>query len=246
MERQRVLGIIPARLLSTRFPGKVLATLSGRPVIEHVYERLASASLVDDVAVATDSAEIEEAVARFGGRSILVRTPCSTGSDRVARAVEGTPADIVVNLQADQPLIDPRDIDGAIAELVATSRLDITTVAYRASDRRGYESRDVVKVAVAEDGRALYFSRAPIPSAKRGETGNPLYLHHVGIYCFRRVALERFAAGPRTALEERECLEQLRALERGLAIGVVITDRVTPGVDRERDLAELEALITNP
>ncbi len=245
MERVRVLGVIPARLVSSRFPGKVLAKLDGRPLIEHVHARLASATLVDEVLVATDGREVAEVVEGFGGRAILVEDPCATGSDRVAAAVRGLQGDVVINLQADQPLIDPGDIDRAVEELTGDDRLSVTTLAYRASDPGDFESPDVVKVVTDTDGRALYFSRAPVPSSKQGADGIDWYLHHVGIYCFRRPALERFAALPRTELEKRESLEQLRVLESGMSMGVVVTDRQTPGVDREADIAHVEELLAS-
>ncbi len=243
MGLERVLGVIPARLASTRFPGKVLEPLGGKPLLAHVFERLSSASVVDDVVIATDSPEVKLAAAAFGAPSVLVTEPCATGSDRVARAVAHRSGDVVVNLQADQPLIDPGDIDRVVERLLGAGDIDVTTLAYQATDADGFGRRDVVKVVTDANGRALYFSRAPIPSSRDGNGGNPLYLHHVGIYCFRRPALLRFAALPRTELEKRESLEQLRALEHGMTIGVVVTDRQSPGIDRAADLREAERLL---
>lgn len=209
----------------------------------HAYDRLAEASRVDEAFIATDSPEVESAAARSGVPTVLVDEPCATGSDRVAQALRDVDFDIAVNLQADQPLIDPRDIDAVVDRLVDDRALDMTTLAYPADDEAGHSSADVVKVVVDASGRALYFSRAPIPSIRAGAAGKPLYLHHVGIYCFRRGALERFSGCPRTRLEVRESLEQLRALENGMAIGVVETDRAMPGVDRRVDLARVEAAL---
>jgi 3-deoxy-manno-octulosonate cytidylyltransferase (CMP-KDO synthetase) len=239
MGAPRVLGVIPARLGSTRLPGKVLRPLRGRPLVLHAHDRLSEATLVDDVLIATDSREVEEVARREGARVVLVTEPCATGSDRVARAAAAEPHEIVVNLQADQPLIDPHDIDRAIRALEEDRALDISTLAFLDDDARTFMSRDVVKVVTDESGRALYFSRAPIPSSKSPESGNPLYLHHVGIYCFRRPALARFAGLPRGDLELRESLEQLRALANGMAIGVVLAERGRPGVDRADDLTDL-------
>ncbi len=239
-----VLGVVPCRLGSTRFPGKPLALLAGRPLIEHVLGRLGAAATVDGTLVATDSDEIAGRAGELGADVALVRQPCATGSDRSAIAVRDRAADIVVSLQVDQPLIDPSDIDKAV--MLLERGFDITTLAYPCADEDGYFSRDVVKVAVTEDGRALYFSRAAIPSSKEAATGrNGLYLHHVGLYCFRRSALERFAAAPRGELETTECLEQLRALEMGLSIGVAIADHGRPGVDRPEDLGPLEELVAS-
>jgi 3-deoxy-manno-octulosonate cytidylyltransferase (CMP-KDO synthetase) len=246
----RVLGVVPARLSSTRFPRKVLAPIGGKPLVVHAYERLSAASEIDDVLIATDSREVEAAAEAHGARAILVTEPCATGSDRVARAVEGLTADIVVNLQADHPTVDPGDVDRLVESLRGDDDLDLTTLAWESSDPRGFANPDVVKVVRDERGRALYFSRAAIPSSRSvplpdattddpGER-NPLYLHHVGIYCFRREALSRFAALPRSELEAREGLEQLRALAAGMAIGVLLTDRAAPNVDRPEDLPEVE------
>jgi len=234
-----VLGVIPARLASTRFPGKVLAPLAGRPLVQHAYERLSRAAQVHDVLVATDSPEVEEAVRLFGGQVVRVDEACPTGSDRTAAAVRGRAADIVVNLQADQPCIDPRDVDSAVLALKRDPGLDLTTLAFLSSERVGFDSPDVVKVVADRCGRALYFSRAGIP-AGRCATGKVLFLHHVGIYCFRRAALERFASLPESDLERRESLEQLRAIENGMAVGVVVSARASVSVDRERDVAAAE------
>ncbi|MBM3306865.1 MAG: 3-deoxy-manno-octulosonate cytidylyltransferase [Candidatus Eisenbacteria bacterium] len=237
MARSLALCVVPARLGSSRFPGKVLAELAGKPLVRHAYERASAASLVGAVVVATDSPEVERAVARFGGRVVRVDVPCPTGSDRVAAAAKDLPGDLVVNLQADQPRIHPSDIDRVIGRLVSAPDLDMTTLAFRSEDPAGYASRDVVKVVTDGRGRALYFSRAGIP-ASRDASGTPWYFHHVGIYCFRRAALERFAALPQSDLERLESLEQLRALEDGMSIGVVLSDSGCAGVDRERDLDE--------
>jgi 3-deoxy-manno-octulosonate cytidylyltransferase (CMP-KDO synthetase) len=240
MQVRRVIGVVPARLSSTRFPGKVLAPLAGRPLVLHAHERLARASLVDEALIATDSPEVAVAARRSGAEVVLARGDFRTGTDRVANAVQGREADAVVNLQADQPRIAPRDIDRVIERLFGSGGPDVVTLAYAASDREGYEDRNVVKVVVGAGGRALYFSRAPVPFSADSAERNPLYLHHVGIYCFRRAALERFASLPQSELETRESLEQLRALEAGMSIEVVVTDKRTPGIDTPRDLEAAE------
>ena len=212
MRGRRVVGVIPARLSSTRFPRKVLAPLGGKPLIVRAYGRLSEAANVDEALIATDSPEVEGVARLHGAVAVLVTDPCPTGTDRVAKAMEGREADIVVNLQADQPLIDPRDVDRVIERLVASDDLDLVTLAYEASDSEGYHDPNVVKAVVDARGQALYFSRAAVPAWSEPDGRKPLYLHHVGIYCFRRAALERFTALPRSELEERESLEQLRAL----------------------------------
>lgn len=242
MVTTRVLCVIPARLHSSRFPGKVLADLCGMSVIHHVVLRANATSRVDAVVVATDSPEIESAVRSFGGRVVRVDAPCATGSDRAAVAARGFSPEVVVSLQADQPCIHPPDIDLLIERLDASADLDLTTLAFRSNDPVGFNSRDVVKVVTDVTGKALYFSRAGIPSPADGP-GTAWYLHHVGIYCFRRAALERFAALERSELEVRESLEQLRGLENGMTIGVVVVDHRTVSIDRESDLADAALII---
>jgi 3-deoxy-manno-octulosonate cytidylyltransferase (CMP-KDO synthetase) len=242
VDGRKVLGVIPARLSSSRFPRKVLATLAGKPLVVHAHDRLSEATRVDEVLIATDSPEVLEAAGLHGANAVLVPEQCATGSDRVARAVEGRAADFVINLQADQPFIAPEDIDRVVERASGADALDLVTLAHRASDDRGYLDPNVVKVVVDESGCALYFSRAPIP-ASREPGRKPLYLHHVGIYCFRRASLERFAALPRSELEERESLEQLRALADGMSIGVVVTERRSPSIDRPQDLRDAEGRV---
>ncbi len=173
----------------------------------------------------------------------MVTAPCATGSDRVAAAIRDVAADVVVNLQADQPMIAPSDIDRTVEALATDGDMDLTTLAFGADDEEGYRSPDVVKVVAGAGGRALYFSRAPVPHMADTGGVSPLYLHHVGIYCFRRQALERFASLSRGTLELRESLEQLRAIENGMRVGLVLTDRQTRSVDRPDDVAEVERLI---
>jgi 3-deoxy-manno-octulosonate cytidylyltransferase (CMP-KDO synthetase) len=244
MIHTRVLCVIPARLQSSRFPGKVLADLRGQSVLHHVVLRANAASRVDAVVVATDSPEVEAAVRSFGGRVVRVDAPCATGSDRAAIAARDFHPDVIVSLQADQPCIQPPDISRVIEMLDASSDLDLTTLAFRSNDPIGFASRDVVKVVTDANGRALYFSRAGIPSSV-DDGGTPWYLHHVGIYCFRRAALERFAALERSELEIRESLEQLRALENGMAIGVVADGCRSVSIDRESDIADAARMIAD-
>ncbi len=251
MAREKVLGVIPCRLESSRFPGKALVPIAGDPLIVHVLRRLSAAQSVDRVIVATDSDEVASVVASAGGNVAMVTEACSTGTERVARAAASSDAEIVVNLQGDQPLIEPSDIDRVVSLLA--SGFDITTMAYGDDDMADYLSRDVVKVVRDAQGQALYFSRSPIPSSKlaardSGDAGadgpeKPSYLHHVGIYCFRRQALERFAALSPSELETRENLEQLRALENGMSIGVVISEHKAPSVDRQSDIAGVIELL---
>jgi 3-deoxy-manno-octulosonate cytidylyltransferase (CMP-KDO synthetase) len=237
-----VVGVIPARLGSERFPGKVLFPIRGRPLIHHVHDRLAGAGRIDAVLVATDDRSVAQAVSDFGGRALLIEEPCACGTDRVAAAVRGIRADIVVNLQGDQPLIDPDDIDRTVRALFEEPSLDMSTLAFPEHEQAGLASPDVVKVLADGRGRALYFTRERMPLRPAGD-GKPLYLHHVGIYCFRREALERFASAPRGIMERRESLEQMRALEIGMSIGLVTTRRRTPAVDRRENVSEIASML---
>jgi 3-deoxy-manno-octulosonate cytidylyltransferase (CMP-KDO synthetase) len=229
--------IIPARLGSTRLPGKALAPIGGRPMIVHVLER-AVAAAIGPVAVATDSVEIADVVASVGGLVVLTREH-ACGTDRVAEALGLLDADgrhdVIVNLQGDQAEIEPAALATAL-EPLADPRVDIATLAGPAAPQER-DDPDVVKLVgtpVAPNRlRALYFTRAPCP---HGE--GPL-LHHIGLYAFRRAALLRFAELPPSELERRERLEQLRALEDGMRIDAMLLDKTSSGVDTSRDLERL-------
>ena len=235
---QDVVILIPARMAATRLPGKPLADIAGRPMIAHVLDRAVAAG-IGPVYVATDAPEIAAAVEKAGGRALMTRRDHVSGSDRICEALELIPAGrnaaIIVNVQGDLPTIDPADIRAALAPL-ADPTVDIATLAaeIRAADER--TNPNVVKVVGSPVGprrlRALYFTRATAPYGE-----GPLY-HHVGLYAYRRPALEKFVRLPQSALERREKLEQLRALEAGLRIDVALVDSVPLGVDTP---AELEA-----
>ena len=231
-----VLVLIPARMASTRLPGKPLADLCGRPMILHVLER-AVAAAVGPVVVATDSAEIVAAVTAAGGRAVMTRDDHESGSDRVHEAADlidpERRASIVVNVQGDMPSFEPGAIAAALTPL-ADPQVDIATAAAEIRDPAARDNPNFVKVVgspVAADRlRALYFTRANAPWGE-----GPLY-HHFGLYAFRRGALGRFVALPPSTLERREKLEQLRALEAGMRIDVAIVDRAPPEVNTPEDL----------
>ena len=236
MAADDVLVLIPARMASTRLPGKPLADLCGRPMILHVLER-AVAAAVGPVVVATDSAEIVAAVTAAGGRAVMTRDDHESGSDRVHEAADlidpERRASIVVNVQGDMPSFEPGAIAAALIPL-ADPQVDIATTAAEIRDPAARDDPNVVKVVgspVAADRlRALYFTRANAPWGE-----GPLY-HHFGLYAFRRGALGRFVALPPSTLERREKLEQLRALEAGMRIDVAIVDRAPPEVNTPEDL----------
>jgi 3-deoxy-manno-octulosonate cytidylyltransferase (CMP-KDO synthetase) len=238
-----VLILIPARMGSTRLPGKPLADIAGEPMIVHVL-RQAEAAAIGPVVVATDSPEIEAAVQKAGGRAVMTRPDHTSGSDRIFEALgkidSRRSAKIILNVQGDLPTLAPADIAATVA-LLADGAVDIATLA---AEIRRTEERDnpsVVKVVgtpIAPSRlRALYFTRATAPFGD-----GPLF-HHIGLYAFRRAALERFVALPPSLLEQREKLEQLRALEAGMRIDVAIIDSVPLGVDTPEDLARARVLL---
>lgn len=238
-----VLVLIPARMASTRLPGKPLAEIAGQPMIVHVLRR-AEAAAIGPVAVATDAPEIAAAVRRAGGRAVMTRSDHRSGSDRIFEALGKLDPDrrvaVVVNVQCDFPTLAPAEIAAVLAPL-DDNAVDIGTLAAEITQPGERTDPGVVKVVgtvVAPSRlRALYFTRATAPAGE-----GPLY-HHIGLYAFRCAALERFVALPQSALEQREQLEQLRALEAGLRIDVAIIDSVPVGVNTPEDLARARALL---
>ena len=231
----KVLAVIPARYGSTRLPGKVLADLAGKPLVWHVYDRASQASLVDEALVATDDQRVVDALRPLGVRVMLTRADHATGTDRLAEVARRCPAEILVNVQGDEPLIDPNTIDDAIRPLLADPVLPMATVRHRLTDPQRIADPNVVKVVCDERGRALYFSRSPIPYLRDADT-SATYWQHVGLYVYRREFLLQYAALPQTELEKAEKLEQLRALENGFPIAVVETEHESLGVDTPADL----------
>ena len=242
-ETTDVLAVIPARWASSRFPGKVLAPLSGRPLILHVVDRVARAGAVDSILVATDDDRVAETVVRAGHQAALTRPDHPSGSDRIAEALKGRAASIVLNVQGDEPLIDPSTLDAVITRL-RSADAGAATVAVGERDPHGAHAPNVVKVVCDALGHAMYFSRAPIPASHPGRAGTDgAWLRHVGVYAWRREEFEAFAAKAPSPLERREGLEQLRYLESGGRMAVEIVDSASPGVDTPEDLARCEALL---
>jgi 3-deoxy-manno-octulosonate cytidylyltransferase (CMP-KDO synthetase) len=252
-----IVAIIPARFGSTRLPGKPLSDIHGKTMIERVWERARAASLPERVLVATDDERIAAAVRRFGGEVVLTSSAHATGTDRLAEAVRTTDADIVVNVQGDEPMLDPAGIDAAAAPLVEEPELPMATLSLPLTELQEMLSPSVVKVVTDARGDALYFSRSPIPhvrtpgggleEAARAALARGLARKHVGLYAYRRSALLRLAALPPAPLEQAEGLEQLRALHHGMRIRVVSVDG--PGsvaVDTAEDLERVRALLRPP
>ena len=227
-------AIIPARYGSTRLPGKALLDIGGKSLIQRVYERTRAASLVERVVVATDDPRISEVVEAFGGEALMTSPDHRSGTDRVAEAAGMTGGGIIVNVQGDEPFISPAVIDGVIGRIMEDAEIVCSTAASPIDDETVWRDPNAVKVVLDRRGRALYFSRSPLPFYRDGGYGGA-YLH-AGIYCFRREFLMRFATLEQTPLEQAEKLEQLRMLEHGYRIGVVVTGHYAFGVDTPADL----------
>jgi 3-deoxy-manno-octulosonate cytidylyltransferase (CMP-KDO synthetase) len=241
-----VVAFIPARFASTRFPGKPLADIDGRPMIEHVYRRASAASSISEVIVATDDLRIATCVNEFGGRVRLTKATHESGTDRLAELVAGMDVDIVVNVQGDEPLIDPRAIDQVVAPLVADPSLQMATLYKRITHPAELTDNNVVKIVVDRGGFALYFSRAPIPHICDPRGGWPPLYRHIGLYAYRRNALLVLASLEPTPLERAESLEQLRALEHGIRIKAVETQYDSLSVDTPEDLEQVRRLLAAP
>ena len=249
-----IVAIIPARYGSTRFPGKSLALISGKPMIQWVYERTKKSRLVNRVIVATDDDRIAKAVAAFNGEAMMTSPTHPTGTDRIAEVAKGLDCSYVVNVQGDEPLIQPDMIDEAVAPLLDDPSIPMGTLCKKIEDREETFDLNVVKVVFDEKRFALYFSRAPIPWDRDGWAGknqepevrsqmpgteSHMY-KHIGLYVYRRDFLLSYSKMPPTPLEEIEKLEQLRALERGYKIKVVVTEHESFGVDIPGDLGKIQ------
>lgn len=243
IEASQVLAVIPARHGSSRFPGKPLALLAGQPLIAHVVRRVLQARRVGSVLVATDHAAIAEAARAAGAQAVLTRPEHSTGTDRIGEAIAGRSERIVLNVQGDEPLVDSSAVDRLVELLEADPNAAASTLACPiVAGSPEHQDPNVVKVVCDLAGRALYFSRAPIPGRHpTAAAAQQPALRHVGLYGFRRAALLRFLSLPQSPLEVAEGLEQLRLLQAQEAIAVGLVDRLPPGVDTPADLARCEA-----
>jgi 3-deoxy-manno-octulosonate cytidylyltransferase (CMP-KDO synthetase) len=235
-------AVIPARYASSRLPGKALADIGGKPMIEHVYRRTALARSIASVIVVTDDERISRCVQAFGGVARMTSASHRSGTDRIAEIAPDVSASLIVNVQGDEPLIEPAMIDEAVAPFVTDPTLMMSTLRRRIDDDRDKQNPNVTKVVVDQDDFALYFSRAPIPFVRPGSAPAPAW-RHVGLYVYRRECLIKLAGLPPTQIENSEALEQLRALEHGIRIKVVETQFDSIGVDTAEDLARVRAAI---
>jgi 3-deoxy-manno-octulosonate cytidylyltransferase (CMP-KDO synthetase) len=234
--------VIPARYGATRFPGKSLARIAGRPMIQWVWEAAMRTRMCDDVVVATDDDRIADVAAKFGADVVMTKKSHRSGTDRMAEVADKIPAQLYVNVQGDEPLLSPTAVDDLIRGMMESPRVPIGTLAHRLESEAEWRSPEVVKVVCDRHGEALYFSRSPLPFQRRFDKTAGL-LRHVGIYAFRPRALEEFVALKPSALELAESLEQLRALESGMAIQVIETKYRCLGVDTPSDLKRVEGVL---
>jgi 3-deoxy-manno-octulosonate cytidylyltransferase (CMP-KDO synthetase) len=242
---RKILGVIPARFASTRFPGKVLSPILSKPMLQHVYERASQARYLTSTIIATDDERIVQAARRFGASVRLTRSDHLSGTDRVAEIASAENADIIVNIQGDEPLIDPVAIDTAILPLAQEPEIAMGTLKKRIEDPQELDNPNVVKVVTDNAGDAIYFSRCPIPFVRDRGAAGPLtgvHFKHIGIYVYRRDFLLQYSDLPVGPLEKAEKLEQLRALENGYRIRVVETEYESLGVDTPEDLARVSRL----
>lgn len=245
MSHPHVVIVIPARLGSTRLHAKPLADINGKPMIQWVYERARQARGIQQTLVATDDERIAKVVRGFGGEAILTSPDINSGTERVAAVADRVPADIYVNVQGDEPLIVPEAIEEAV-ELVRSGRFPMGTVMTPLKNSTELHEPSVVKVIADRQGRAIYFSRLPIPYSRGPEPAahEPFVCQrHVGLYVYSRQALMRFRSLPATALEKAEVLEQLRALQDGIAIGITEVNFTSIGVDTPEDLEQVRKIL---
>jgi len=245
----KVIGIIPSRYASRRFPGKPLALLGNIPIIVRVMRQAQKASIIDDVIVATDDLRIAEAVTKYGGKIAITKGNFTCGSERVAAVAKDLKADIILNIQGDEPLLSPEVIDKVAGCLIDNSKAVMSTACSTFADMANVDNPDIVKVVLDKAGKALYFSRSRIPwSVNEKGLESPVHFNiyrHIGIYGFTPKFLQTFASLKRTPLETVESLEQLRALENGYDIFCVICKHLTLGIDTQEDLLKAEKMLDN-
>lgn len=241
---QRVVGIIPARWQSSRFPGKPLVNILGKSLIQRTYENAAHCKSLDSLVIATDDQRIFEHAQAFGAEVCMTSPACATGTDRSWEVVQRSfpDAEIIVNIQGDEPCLDPEVVDKLVMTLQSNPEAVMTTPVSPLADTERAWLPNIVKCVFDRQGRALYFSRSPIPFAGKTEQV-PQYFRHIGVYCFRREALRRYVTLGRTPLQEYEDLEQLKMLENGLPIHICVVDDQAAGVDTPEDLKIVEKFL---
>ena len=241
MSELKTIAVIPARMSSTRFPGKVLANLGGKPIIQWVWERTVR-SKASQVLIATDSEEVIRVARSFGANAVMTRPDHPSGSDRIREAAQNIDYDVIINVQGDEPFMEPDVINSLINVMNGADAPEMATVVVPCKREEIASNPNLPKVVLTADDYALYFSRSEIPFLRVGGTDMPLY-RHWGIYAYRRATLDRFVSLPESSLEKCEKLEQLRALENGIRIKVVKTAFQSIGIDTPEDLERAEQYI---
>lgn len=237
------IGIIPARYGSTRFEGKLLADLCGKPIIQHTWENAKKSKAIDDLLIATDDKRIYNCAKGFGAKVIYTSKAHKSGSDRLTEAVTSIDTKVIVNIQADEPLINPTMIDDVVSPILKDESIQMTTLCHKIKDRDDLLDPNVVKVVRDRDGFALYFSRAQIPYDPGQESRVSNYYKHIGLYAYSKDFLFTFKSLPQSKLEKIEKLEQLRVIENGYRIKVIETKFDTVGIDTPEDLLKATELI---
>jgi 3-deoxy-manno-octulosonate cytidylyltransferase (CMP-KDO synthetase) len=242
-----VIGVIPARYSSKRFEGKVLADILGKPMIQRVWERAKQALLLDDLIIACDNESVASVAREFGAKVIMTSKAHASGTDRIIEVINPLDVKIVVNIQADEPLVHPAMIDAVAQSLLDDSGVSMATIMKKIENAQELNDPNVVKVVVDKNNFALYFSRAAIPHrAHNSEIKSPLYYKHIGLYAYTKDFLFTYKNLPVSNLEKIECLEQLRVLEEGFGIKVIETKFDTVGVDTPEDLEKVKLYLKKP
>lgn len=238
----KAIGVIPARWKSSRFKGKILADILGKPMIQHVWERAKESRILDDLIIAADTEEVIKAVERFGGKAVYTSKDQPSGTDRITEVVNPIDVEVVVNIQGDEPLIHYTMIDGLANALLEDKSIPMATVIKKITEKEELRNPNIVKVVIDKDGLALYFSRSPIPYFREADEGEYAY-KHIGIYAYTKDFLFTYTNLPKAKLEDIEKLEQLRALENGYKIKTIETEFDTIGVDAPEDLKKVEEIL---
>lgn len=236
-----VIGVIPARYSSTRLPAKALAMIHGKPMVQHVYERCLQSKHLNEILVATDDERIFDAVMNFGGNAVMTSKAHKSGTDRIGEAARKIKCDIVVNIQGDEPMIDPNNIDKAVEPLLFDKSINVSTICVKIRDRKDITNPNVVKVIKDKNNNALYFSRSVIPFNR--DKGRVDYYKHIGLYVYRSSYLTQLVNMKQTKLESAEKLEQLRILENGESIRVVEVKKDSHSVDTPGDLNKIRKIL---
>ena len=236
MKKAKVVGVIPARFASARMPGKPLKSVRGKSLIQRIYQQASKSILIDKLLVATDDRRIRDAVFGFGGEVVLTSPEHKSGSDRVAQAIKGLDGELVLNIQCDQPFLNPKMLDQLVSYMLKNRKIYMTTLAQKINHNKDLSDPNVVKVVMDKNGFALYFSRSTLPYSK---AKNRIFYKHIGIYGFNRNFLKKFAELKQTPLEKIEKLEQLRVLENGYKLKVLVSKYDSISVDSPSQLKKI-------